>query len=150
MTVGFDLLVPGALAGPGRRSARVPNQDHHAIGRADGLEMTILDREKKRIEALDSSGRSVEAYVVGPAALLCAKAYKLYERLADSAAGRGEQVKPKDAGDVWRRMAVTDPGQVRTHSPGVSATRSSGRRPPEAAPASASCSAQTEGEPDWL
>ena len=29
-TTGFDLLVPGALAGPGRRGTRVPGQDRHA------------------------------------------------------------------------------------------------------------------------
>ena len=110
-TVGFDLLVPGAVAGPGRRGARVPGQDRHAIGRADGLELSLLDREKRLISALDGSGRSVEAYVAGPAALLCAKAYKLRERLAEALAGGRDRVKPKDAADVLagRRTTVPTP-----------------------------------------
>lgn len=113
-TIGFDLLVPGALAGPGRRGARVPNQDKHAIGRADGLEMSVIDRDKRLIEPLDGSGRSVDAYVAGPAALLCAKAYKLHERLAERARGGRDRVKPKNAGDAWRLMAVADPSEARS------------------------------------
>lgn len=112
-TVGFDLLVPGAVAGPGRRGARVPGQDRHAIGRADGLELSLLDREERVISALDGPGRSVEAYVAGPAALMCAKAYKLHERLAEALTGGRNRVKPKDAADVWRLMMVSEPERAR-------------------------------------
>ncbi|MHB8296306.1 MAG: hypothetical protein ACYDH5_17160 [Acidimicrobiales bacterium] len=111
--VGFDILVPGSLAGGGRRGARVPGQDRHAIGRAAGLELSLRDRRKMRIEALDASGRAVEAYLAGPAAMTCAKAYKLAERLADLREGRRDRVLPKDAGDVWRLMAVSDPREAR-------------------------------------
>lgn len=113
-TTGFDLLVPGALAGPGRRGARVPGQDRHAIGRADGLELSLLDREKRALCALDGSGRSLEAYVAGPAALMCAKAHKLAERLAQASGSGRDRVKAKDAADVWRLMMVSDPAQVRS------------------------------------
>jgi predicted nucleotidyltransferase component of viral defense system len=73
-----------------------------------------LDREKRLISALDGSGRSVEAYVAGPAALLCAKAYKLRERLAEALAGGRDRVKPKDAADVWRLMMVSEPERARS------------------------------------
>lgn len=113
-TVGFDLLVPGAVAGHGRRGARVPGQDRRAIGRADGLELSLLDREKRAISSLDGPGCSVEAYVAGPAALMCAKAYKIHERLAEALVGGRNRVKPKDAADVWRLMTVSEPEQVRS------------------------------------
>ena len=111
-TIGFDLLVPGAVAGPGRRRAKVAGQDRHAIGRADGLELSLLDREKRVISSLDGSERSIEAYVAGPAALMCAKAYKIHERLAEALAGGRNRIKPKDAADVWRLMMVSEPGEV--------------------------------------
>jgi len=113
-TIGFDLLVPGAVTGPGRRGARVAGQDRRAIGRADGLELSLLDRKKRVISSLDESGRSIEAYVAGPAALMCAKAYKIHERLAETLAGRRNRIKPKDAADVWRLMMISEPGQIRS------------------------------------
>lgn len=111
--VGFDLLVPEAIAGPGRRGARVPGQDKHALGRAAGLELTLLDRAKRVVSSFDGSGESVEMYVARPAALLCAKAYKLAERLDARDRGGRDRVLAKDAGDAWRMMAVSDPGSVR-------------------------------------
>lgn len=110
--VALDLLVPEALAGPGRRGARVPGQDKRAIGRAPGLELVVVDRELRTLAALDGSGDVVEVYVAGPAALLCAKAYKLGERLTELAQRGRNRVKEKDAGDAWRLMAVSDPSAV--------------------------------------
>ncbi len=110
--VAFDLLVPGALAGPGRRGARVPGQDKRHIGRADGLELCIVDRELHVLDPLDGTGEFVEAYIAGPAAIMCAKAYKLAERINEADRGAKNRVKAKDAGDVWRLMAVTDPRSV--------------------------------------
>lgn len=114
--VGFDLLVPESLAGGGgrmARAARVPGQGKRALGRARGLEMAILDRSPLTLSDLDGSGRSVAVHVANPAALLCAKSYKLQERVDDAARGGRDRVKPKDAADVWRLMMTTDPAQVR-------------------------------------
>lgn len=110
--VALDLLVPEALAGPGRRGARVPGQDRRAIGRAPGLELVVIDRGLRTLTAFDDSGDSVDVYVAGPAALLCAKAYKIGERLAELGRGGRNRVKEKDAGDAWRLMAVSDPVAV--------------------------------------
>lgn len=111
--IGFDLLVPEAVAGPRRRGARVPNQDKSALGRAAGLELSLVDRNKRRLYALDGSNRSIEVYVAGPGAIMCAKAYKLTERLSEAARGGRNRVLAKDAGDIWRLMAVSNPVEVR-------------------------------------
>ena len=112
--IGFDLLVPETVAGPGRRGARVAGQDRHALGRAAGLELSLLDRELRTIAALDRTGRSVDAYLAGPAAIMCAKAYKLTERLSEASRGGRNRVKAKDAGDVWRLMEISDAHLVRS------------------------------------
>jgi hypothetical protein len=111
--IGLDLLVPESVAGAGRRGARIQGQSKHALGRAAGLELSLLDREERQIVSLDGSGRSVETFVAGVAALMCAKSHKLSERIADLSTGHRDRVKPKDAGDVWRLMAVSDPDVVR-------------------------------------
>jgi len=48
--------------------------------------------------------------LAGPSALLCAKAFKLHDRLADTA--RQDRVRAKDASDVWRLMSVTAPAAI--------------------------------------
>lgn len=111
--IGFDLLVPGSIAGPGRRGARVPGQDKHALGRADGLELSLLNRAKRAVRTFGEPEESVEMYVAGPAAILCAKSYKLAERLVERDRGGRDRVRAKDAGDAWRMMAVSDPREVR-------------------------------------
>jgi len=111
--VGFDILAPSSVAGGGR-GARIPGQDKHAVGRADGLELALLDRQKMRISALDDSGVQLDAYVAGPAAITCAKAYKLADRIDARDGGKKNRVLPKDAGDIWRMMAVSNPEQVRS------------------------------------
>lgn len=110
--VAFDILVPEALAGPGRRGARVPGQSKRYIGRAAGLELAVLDRSIHIVEQLDGVGTAEDVYVAGPSALMCAKAYKLMERIGERDRGGRDRVKPKDAGDVWRLMLASDPVTV--------------------------------------
>lgn len=110
--IAFDILVPEALAGPGRRGARVPGQDKRYIGRAGGLELSVIDRQLRTLGSLDGSRASADVYVAGPAALICAKAYKIGERVGELERGGRDRVRTKDAGDVWRLMAVTDPVAV--------------------------------------
>ena len=111
---GVDLLVPEAIAGPGRRGVRIDGQGRSAVGRAAGLEMALLDRERKLLQPIGSgTGGAVSVYVAGPSALLCAKSYKLAERIHDAELGKRSRVRAKDAGDVWRLMAVAHPREVR-------------------------------------
>ena len=50
-------------------------------------------------------GPSAEAYVAGPTALLCAKAYKLHDRMDVNELRRNrERLRPKDFADVYRLL----------------------------------------------
>lgn len=78
---------------------------------APGIELAALDRDLMPIESFtDTSVR--DAYVAGTAALLCAKAHKLGERVHARTAGLRDRVLAKDAGDMWRLMAASDPRAV--------------------------------------
>jgi hypothetical protein len=112
----LDLLAPETIAGKGTRSASVGAHGKRSVTRAAGLEMALLDRSPMTIRSLTDGQTTVESVnVAGVGALLCAKSYKLGERVDALVAGRGrrDRVKPKDAGDVLRLMAVSDPVEVR-------------------------------------
>jgi len=96
--VYVDLLVPEALAGAGRRGARLGPHGNVAARRARGLEGALVDRERMVIAALDAADtRSHEIWVAGPGALVVAKVHKIAERVGDPSRERD-----KDALDVLR------------------------------------------------
>jgi hypothetical protein len=109
--IPVDLMVPEALAGPGkrgRRGARIPPHDNTATRRTPGLEAAVVDHAPMTVEALDPSDpRSIEIAVAGPAALLVSKLHKLAERVDDP--GR---LVDKDAHDVYRLLVATDTADV--------------------------------------
>ncbi len=107
-----DLIVPSALAGGGRRAPRaMAEHGRQATRMAPGLELAAVDRDLMTVESfVDGSTR--DAYVAGFAALLCAKAHKLGERIAARNSGKPDRVIAKDAGDMWRLMAASDAGTV--------------------------------------
>ena len=113
----LDLIAPESVAGSSRshRGARIAGQDRKAVSKAGGLEMALTDHEWRRIGPIaKGSGRQeLDAKVAGPAALLCAKAWKLHERIHDADAGKPWRLREKDAGDVWHLMYVSDPVAVR-------------------------------------
>jgi hypothetical protein len=108
---GVDFLVPETVAGSGRRSVTLPH-DHGtmAVGRAAGLELALVDRHLRRLSSFDTDA-AVEVHVAGHAALLCAKAHKLHERLANETR-RPDRVLPKDALDMYRLMRTSTPAAV--------------------------------------
>lgn len=110
----IDLLVPESVAGPGRRSVQLgPGHGISAVGRAAGLEMALIDRASALLMPLPGgTATPVTVGVAGPAALLCTKSYKLAERVAAARRGSADRVKAKDAGDVYRLIATTDPADV--------------------------------------
>lgn len=110
--VTVDLIVPDAFAGGGRRGARLPHpHGKGAAGRAVGLELAVVDRDVMTIGSFDPDDqRTVDVNVAGPTALLCAKAHKLRKRIRDRS--RQDRIRPKDAGDMWRIMATTDPAAI--------------------------------------
>lgn len=110
-----DLLVPTSIAGAGsRRSARALKQHGAKTTRhTPGLELAVLDRDLMEIENF-ADGTTREAFVAGHAGLVCAKAYKLGERVEERDKGSGkDRVLPKDAVDMWRLMATSDGADVR-------------------------------------
>jgi hypothetical protein len=100
--IQVDLLVPDALAGPGRRGARLSGHGNRVARRAKGIEGAFVDYEVRDIGALDPADRrSFRLAVAGPAALFVAKIHKIAERVDDP-----DRVVEKDALDVLRLLRV--------------------------------------------
>lgn len=107
--IPVDLIVPEALAGPGRRGARLTGHGKQAAGRADGLEAALVDRSPMTITAFDPTDkRAIIVDVAGPTALLVAKLHKIGERTAQ-AETRPDRVIAKDAADSYRLMLHLGP-----------------------------------------
>ncbi|HEU4582278.1 MAG TPA: hypothetical protein VFS67_28675 [Polyangiaceae bacterium] len=106
--VQIDLMVPMALGGAGRRSARLGSHGTEVARKAKGLEAAIIDNSIVTLTALDPSDtRSVEVAVAGLGALLVAKLHKLAEREPTPA-----RWSPKDGLDVLRILQAADLGQL--------------------------------------
>lgn len=112
----IDLLAPAALAGRGTRSVKPLSAAHGktAVGRVSGIELAVYDRDLIQLQSFDGSGRVTQAYVAGTAALVCAKTYKLYERIAERDAGKKNRVQAKDASDLWRLIATSNGADVKS------------------------------------
>lgn len=111
--VYVDLMVPEALAGPGRRGARLGPHGTRAARRAKGLEGALVDRDRHTIGALaPDDDRDVSMWVAGPGALLVAKIHKIAERALAT-----DRVRDKDALDVLRllRAIATEELASRVH-----------------------------------
>jgi hypothetical protein len=100
--IPVDLLVPEAVAGPGRRAARLGEHGDRVGRRARGLEGALVDHAAARLGALEPEDhRILEIRVAGPSALLVAKLHKIADRGTEPRASR---VKDKDALDVLRLL----------------------------------------------
>jgi hypothetical protein len=109
----IDLIVPSAVAGGGRRSPRALKHHGKVASRmAPGIELAVLDRTLVSFQDFES-GTERDAFVAGHAALVCAKAYKLGERIVERDGGGRDRVLPKDAADLWRLLATSDGARVR-------------------------------------
>jgi hypothetical protein len=95
--VRVDLMVPEAVAGPGRRGVRLGPHGNRAARKARGLEGALVDGEVRDVASLGPAGRRLEVTVAGPASLLVSKLHKLAERHDEP-----ERLKDKDALDVLR------------------------------------------------
>ena len=106
--IQVDLLVPDALAGPGRRGARIPGHGNRVARRAKGIEGALVDSEILSIRALDPADkRSFQVAVAGPAALFVAKIHKIAERVNDP-----DRLVEKDALDVLRLLRTVPTEQL--------------------------------------
>jgi hypothetical protein len=109
-TVPVDLIVPEAVAGAGRRGARLGIHGNRAARSALGLEAALIDRSAMTIQALEpGDDRSVVSNVAGTAALFVAKLHKLHDRVDEE---RERRLNDKDAGDVVRLMQVTSAREI--------------------------------------
>ena len=96
--VPVDLLVPEAVAGPGRRAARLGPHGDNVARKGRGLEAALVDNSIKTITALDDEDpRQFDVVVAGPAALLVAKLHKIADRRPNP-----RRQDNKDALDVYR------------------------------------------------
>lgn len=106
--VPVDLIVPEALAGPGRRGARLAGHGKRAAGRAVGLEAALVDRSSMTIESYDpADDRIATVEVAGKVALLVSKLHKIGERAA-AADVRPDRLLVKDGADTYRLMLSLD------------------------------------------
>jgi hypothetical protein len=112
MNIEVDLMVPEAVGGPGRRSARLPGHAKEVARKARGLEAALVDKVTTTITALDpGDNRSFDVAVARPAALLVAKLHKIAERISEREQRR---VDDKDALDIWRLLQAIETSQLRT------------------------------------
>lgn len=104
VNVMLDLLVPASVGGPGRRGARLGLHGNRAARKVRGLEATLVDNQKMKIQSLETTDtRNYEVRVAGPSALLVSKLHKIAEREGDL--GR---LQDKDALDVLRLLRSTN------------------------------------------
>jgi hypothetical protein len=108
----IDLITGSGLAGKLRSPQRsVPDLISHgkmSVGNSPGLEMAAYDRSVMVLTDLVDPTCTAEVNVAGLAALMCAKAFKLGERLSDG----GRRLRDKDAGDLLRLMKSSVPAQI--------------------------------------
>lgn len=101
-TISVDLLVPEAVAGPGRRAARMGSHGDRTGRRVRGIEGALVDHKAMVLKALTPDDqREFAIRIAGPASLLVAKLHKLVERGSEREARR---LKDKDALDVLRLL----------------------------------------------
>jgi hypothetical protein len=97
--IPVDLMAPDSLVKGGERSADLPPHHKMTARRTVGLEAAIVDYAIMKIANPDDPTNFVAMKVAGPAALLVAKAHKIYER-KDSA----KRTQDKDALDIYRLL----------------------------------------------
>ena len=80
-----------------------------SVGNALGLELAAFNRSRMTIADFADPRLSAEIHIAEVPALILAKGSKVGERLREPRKG---QVRDKDFGDLWRLMAVADPGET--------------------------------------
>lgn len=104
--VPVDLMVPEALAGGGRRGARLGPHGNQAARRAHGLEAALIDHGPRDVRSLDhADARVFVINVAGPSSLLVSKLVKISERV-------GDRERNKDALDVFRLLRGVASGDL--------------------------------------
>jgi hypothetical protein len=104
--IPVDLLVPEAVAGAGRRAARLGDHGDRSGRRARGLEGALVNNDVQTLRAFAAGDpRAYEIRVAGPSALLVAKLHKIADRNQEAQARR---LADKDGLDVLRLLRGVD------------------------------------------
>lgn len=101
--IPLDLMQPRGLSSRGKdaRAARIPPHSKRAVRIADGLDCALVDQQQESLSSFDpADSRSFQILVAGPAALITAKCFKIYERSNQSE----RRLLNKDALDVLRLL----------------------------------------------
>jgi len=112
----FDLDCPYAFSGntdPRKRSVRALLS--HGKGSANptpGLELAAADRSLMEVSDLANPEHRAVMWVANAAGLVCAKSYKIGERLYES--DRGSSLRDKDYVDLFLLMDSSVPAEIST------------------------------------
>lgn len=110
----IDLIAPASVAGTGRRSATVGPHGRRSVSKTNGTELSLIDRQWLTIESFDNNQPSRGCYVAGVAALICAKVYKIHDRLEPTEFARNpKRFKTKDVVDLFRLFLTKNGAEVR-------------------------------------
>ncbi len=78
----------------------------------EGTELSLTDRRIRTLRAFDD-GPEVDVYIAGPTALLCAKAYKLHDRMNAKQLERNPaRLRVKDFADLYRLLLAVTPEEA--------------------------------------
>ena len=109
-----DLIAPASVSGPGRRSADVGPHGRRSVSKTVGTELSLIDRQWLTIQSFDDQQPDREGYVAGIAALICAKVFKISDRVDPVELARNpERFKSKDVTDLFRLMIARNGADVR-------------------------------------
>lgn len=113
-----DLIAPMSLSRDGLnsarkiRAARVGIHGRRVVSATEGTELSIVDRHLGTLRAFDG-GPDTQAFIAGPTALLCAKAYKLHDRMDSIQLERNpDRLRVKDFADLYRLLLAVAPEEA--------------------------------------
>lgn len=113
-----DLIAPMSMSRNGVtserkiRAARVGVHGSRTVSATEGTELSLTDRQMRVLRAFDD-GPEVEVHIAGPTALLCAKAYRLHDRMDLKPLQRNpERLRVKDFADLYRLLLAVSPDEA--------------------------------------
>ena len=102
--IPVDFMVPGMMAGSGRRSADLSPHANFVGRKTDGLEASVFDYARENVSSLDGSRSTVSVNIANEPSLLIAKLVKVGERIDDP-----KRFQQKDCYDIYRLLLATPP-----------------------------------------
>lgn len=101
--IPVDLMTPFTFTGGGSRAADISPHMKETARRTPGLEAAIVDNKIMEIQSLEVDTPALWMKVAGPAALMIAKAHKIFDRRSNTS-----RLEDKDALDIYRLLVATE------------------------------------------